>query len=269
MKIKLIGMLSIFVGCISISGFAFAGCPGDWFKSDSIVNYSGSIADKYDIGMTLIFDGDSLNGVYYYDKYLQDIKVKGTFTGPRKFELDASDASGNVTDTFTGTFPEHDNRIGNGGPLECEVMVGQWHRKSDGKDFPFYVIIDDAGVGTLDHRYRNAGAEDDRKIETAAQAFSHAVRDGDKKVVASLIEYPFEFYPDKKKKIKIKTSEQFISRYDDIVTPRVKEEILAAVPHNMFNKYSGIMMGSGVVWFNADGRVISIQDTYPVPPRRH
>lgn len=269
LKYKFNSLLLLCFGFILFANAGYAKCPSSWFSSNWLVDYSGSIANKYDIGMTLVFDGNSLKGVYYYDKYLKNINVSGRFTGNREFELHTYDHAGNMTDTFIGTFPKYDARFGNGSPLECEVMIGQWHRKSDGVSYPFYLSIDNAVAGTLSHRYSGAGAKNDKKIEAAVQAFWYAIKTGNKQEAASFIEYPIAFDRGSEKALYIINKEQFISRYAEIITPRIKSEILYAVPHNMFNNYEGVMLGNGVVWFNADGRVISIQDTYPLKSRRH
>jgi hypothetical protein len=229
---------------------ALAGSPSDESYSD-LAEYSGSISDKYNIGMTLIWANGSshVTGVYFYDRYLKDIKITGTFTAEHTFELDAYDDSGEVTDTFIGSCGQSQ-----GG---CQLLTGKWHKKNSNESLPFTLNIEYAGgTGTLDHRY--AGVNDDRIIENAAQKFWHAIKDDNRQVVASLIQYPFECKTHEQKIIRVHNQQQFLSRYEDIITTDVKLGILTGVPHHMFSNYRGVALSRGVVWLNTNGKVFEI-----------
>ena len=87
--------------------------------------------------------------------------------------------------------------------------------------------------GDINHRYANAGIEDDQIIEEAAKAFWHAVIDGNKEEVANHLDYPIVVVVGgQRKKISNKTS--FIENYEKIFTPDFVQLLEGYVPHNMF-----------------------------------
>jgi hypothetical protein len=89
---------------------------------EELYNYSGTIGDHTPIGMTLIFDGDKIHGVYFYAKWLQDIELRGHFEDARQVTIDEVDEQRNVRATFRGRFVEWDPQ-GRSGLAKMERLL--------------------------------------------------------------------------------------------------------------------------------------------------
>lgn len=221
-------------------------------------NYVGDLSTDLHIKMTLVFNGTELRGRYVYASQLKNIDLKGRIIDGRQFILDELDASGKVTGQFAGKFAEQDLRgLYGDSRLECEVMVGSWQKTGSSQKRPFYLRSIDATAGSLDHRYGPAGAADDGLIDRNAQRFWEAVRRGDKAAVAGLIRYPLRVLSGKQT-ITLRSAADFIKQYEAVMTPSTREAILSDIPRYMFVRDQGIMLANGMVWFGADGKVISL-----------
>jgi hypothetical protein len=65
---------------------------------------SGSIADRYPISMTLTFDGESILGFYFYDKYKTKILLEGQIQGNKIILNESPDYDVNFKMGFIGEF---------------------------------------------------------------------------------------------------------------------------------------------------------------------
>lgn len=234
-------------------------CTSEFARSGFLKNYTGSIHEKYPIGLTLSFAGDALEGVYYYTRHLKDIRIVGAMRNGRDVELNELDSNGKVVAVFKGSFQRWDPRGGFSGNLACEVITGNWQKVGSSEILPFYVRLENSTGGTLTNRYGVAGATDDSLVEKNAQSFWRGVQNEDRKTVAQLIHYPIMVKLDGKYQ-SIKDESELLQYYDKIFSKRYKDAIAKAIPHNMFVKYSGIMLGGGEVWFGADGKVITLHN---------
>lgn len=228
-------------------------------EPNSVWDYDGTIGDGYRVRMSLVIDGEKVNGVYFYASQLRDIAITGTIKNGTDIVLNELDGKGNVTARFEGQFAERDpkGRFG-GGKLECETIVGVWQKMESSKQLPFYVSMEGGGSGSLKNRYALLDA-DDEKIHRSAFKFWDAVKRGDKKTVAAQIVYPIKVQVSGNVK-RLRNSAELIANYDAIFSPQYREEIVNAIPRNMFVNYQGIMLGSGQVWFNPDGKVIALNN---------
>jgi hypothetical protein len=68
------------------------------------------------------------------------------------------------------------------------------------------------------------------------------------KGLAALVAYPASLNVGKSRQ-KIENAGDFTRRYSKIVTPTVREKILAQEPAKLFHRADGVMMGDGEVWF--------------------
>ncbi|NTU52695.1 MAG: hypothetical protein HGA97_03140 [Chlorobiaceae bacterium] len=257
---SVVGMMALLVFASMVTVSASAICRGD---SDTVLlrNYEGTVGDKYPVRMTIIINGDRIEGVYCYASQLRSIGLRGRLIDGRRFEMDESDAGGKVTGHFEGEFTEKDPRGTFGASeLQCEVMTGWWNKDGDPSNkLPFYLTLESQTGGTLEHRYSAAGADHDELIERNAQRFCAAVKQGDRKTVAALITYPVKVHIGKGDR-KMKNAGMLIRNYDALFTLRYVEAITKAIPKFMFVKSEGIMLGSGEVWFGPDGKVIAINN---------
>lgn len=225
-------------------------------------NYDGTIGDGdgYRVRMTLVFYEERVSGSYFYASQLRDIPLQGAIENGADITLDELDAQGKVTARFEGKFAERDPRGKfTSSKLECEVIVGSWQRLGSSSRLPVYFSMNSGTGGTLENRYAVAGASDDALIHQNAYRFWNAVKQGDKKTVASLISYPIKVGLSSGSK-SLRGPSDLIANYDAIFSPRYREAILNALPRNMFARDQGIMLGRGEVWFGPDGKVISLNN---------
>ena len=241
-----------------LSASASAACIKS--ESDWLWNYDGTIGDGYRVRVTLVFRGEQVDGLYFYASQLRDIALRGTIRNGTDIVLDELDNQGNITARFEGKFPEHDprGRFGNS-KLECETIIGFWQKLDSPKRLPVYLSMESGTAGTLTNRYLPAGADDDQLIHRNAYRFWESVKRSDKKAVAALIAYPIKVHLPAGTK-RIRSPAEFVANYEAIFSPQYREAISNALPHNMFVRDQGIMLGGGEVWFGPDGRVIALNN---------
>ncbi len=252
---------ALFFFLLCIRGVSYGRDP----NIEALRNYSGDINEKYKIGMTLIIDGDQVEGVYFYTRYLTDIKISGHIYYGNRIRLAEYDEQDNVRAMFDGEFLAHTdqdprNRFGGRSyDLHREILVGQWKRVDSDHAMPFYL-----GNSSITYRkkgeprYAVAGAVDDELIHKRARRFRNAVRDDDRPTVAESMLYPGALRISDDDIRDINNEREFLEHYDKIFTPAFRQIIGNSVPHNMFVKYSGIMLGNGEVWFDHNGKVFHI-----------
>jgi len=226
-----------------------------------LYTYTGSIDDKYPIGMTLVYNGLEVEGVYFYTRYLVDIKLAGCLESGRLITLRVFDANGNLSEIFHGEFPKVDPRGSycGSGELQRDVILGTWENVKTSQSLPFYVRFAHATGGSLQNRYQIAGALDDEVVEKGAQQFLRAVAADDKARVAGMVGFPIWVNIDGQRR-QLTSPDALIDQYDKVFTPAFKTSLEQAVPHNMFNNWQGIMLRSGEIWFNDYGTVIAINN---------
>jgi hypothetical protein len=132
--------------------------------------------------------------------------------------------------------------------------VGYWSEKGSAQNRPFTLRLSDIIGGDLDHRYVAAGASDDELVERNARRFWDALKRGDRRTVALMINYPINVRMGTTT-MNVRSRKALIDRYDTIFTPEFQASILGSAPLDMFAKDEGVMLGAGQVWFGVDGRV--------------
>lgn len=254
--VRVIAMLFLF--SMSLPGSAAAACIKN--EPDWLNNYDGSIGDRYQIRMTLVISDDKVTGLYFYASQMKDIALKGTITNGTTIVLDEIDTAGRVAARFEGKFLDSDpsSKFGNS-KLECEVIVGTWQRIDSTQSMPVYLSFANSTAGSLTNRYAVAGAEDDNSVNRNVYRFWNAVRQGDKKTVASLVTYPIQVKVAGQAK-QMLGPDVLIAHYDEIFSAKYREVISNASPVNLFVNGQGIMLGNGEVWFDAKGKVIALNN---------
>ena len=225
-------------------------------------NYAGTIGGHVKIGMTLIITNKDVVGTYFYNKWLQDILIKGSIE-QRNIILNEFSKDGNIDGIFKGKFLNHAPEYGNR-QIEYEVFEGVWSRQDGSGAKNFRLVMDSAtyrpkGCG----RYFIAGFSNDKTVEAFVKNFQQAVIAEDKKKVASMVAYPIHVNV-RGKYLTITNKADFVRNHDRIFYKDFLERIKNAVPHNMFAKASGVMFGSkGEIWIgisNEKKRVIAINN---------
>ena len=223
-------------------------------------NYNGEMAGKYRIRMTLVFTGEEVSGVYFYASQLKDIPLRGRMVDATHVRLEELDASGTPVATFEAEFPEQDPDSAFGdSALECEVIRGTWRKAGSDTALPVYLQMEGGTSGSIKHRYAAIGVRDPETLHRNSQAFWLAVKRDDRKTAASLIRYPIRVDTSAGRK-RYTSAEQLLADYELIFTPVFRESIAKGLPRNMFVRDQGAMLGSGQVWFGADGKVTALNN---------
>jgi len=247
----------VFLIAMSLASFDIANAECN-LKEDWLWDYVGDIDGKYQIQATLTREGESIKGVYFYHKYLKDIELSGNMQSANDIHLSELDGSGNESAVFSGEFVTQDPRGKfKSTNLKCEVLIGTWESSKSDIKFPFYLSMSGGVHGKISNRYAVAGATSNDLVHKNAYAFWIAVKENNKEEVAKYISYPIQVNFNKKDHY-IKNAIEFVTNYDSIMPKWKRDAIIKSIPHNMFAKYTGIMLGRGVVWFGPDGKVINI-----------
>lgn len=218
--------------------------------------------------MSLSLRGRSAQGKYFYAGHWRDIRLDGTLQDDGSLLLDEIDATGKVVARFDVNLPEIDPRHRLGNETEpCGTIVGTWGRLADEKRVPVYLAMSGVYEGELSNRYRAAGAQDDSVVDRAAEKFWLAVKDNQREAVASCIRYPIGVTLDGKSR-KIKDRADLLANYGLIFSPGYREAILQGMPHGMFARDTGVMLGDGEVWFDGTGKVIALNNSLAWTPAR-
>jgi hypothetical protein len=89
------------------------------------------------------------------------------------------------------------------------------------------------------------------EVATFLAALKKAVRDKDRRKVAQLVEYPTQTRLDGKGKlVDIHDADEFVAKYDRIMTKRVLDAIRSATPSTVSASWRGVSLARGAVWFN-------------------
>ncbi len=137
------------------TSLAFSGVPITVFdaapKFDE--SYVGSLGGKIRIRAKLSRDGDKLTGVYRYARSKEDLRLAGAVKADGRFELQESNAKGQITGIFRGIF------------LRRSGALGEWSSPDGKHSFHFGLQRGDAypETLTLDFGGRVAPQEDHRE----------------------------------------------------------------------------------------------------------
>jgi hypothetical protein len=237
--------------------------------AESALSYEGSVGNE-GVGMTLYVSkglGDLLapghvSGKYFYKKYLKDIKIDGDTDGKRGVTLYEYDASGKKVAIIRGNLPEKDPEATFGTEkLNGEIFLGTWTPNDGGSSLPVSLRMSGSTVASsTENPYHVAGISDAADFEQKVRRFKRAVINNDRRAVASMMHYPV-VASIKDKPRKILNPAELLNNYDHIFTPKYVGQIKKSVPHNMFARYDGVMLGdSGEVWFDPEGKVKTLNN---------
>ncbi|MBN2005476.1 MAG: hypothetical protein JXA21_19110 [Anaerolineae bacterium] len=218
-------------------------------------NYVGTLGDET-LGMTLIYSSHYISGTYFCRSDLIDYRLDGCLGEGRSIVIQAYDANGAVIANLNAEFAEFDSMDRK---LQRELIVGEWRDMNTSKTISISLKLDNVTSGPLDHRYAGAGAESDQVVEQGAQAFWQAVVQDDRNQVVSVIVFPV-WVTINGERMALATADEFLDHYDEVFTDVFRENIRKAIPHNMFANWQGIMLGNGEIWFDADGKVVVINN---------
>ncbi len=234
-------------------------CTDEIWKPGWSWTYDGTIG-PYRVRFELLETDGNISGYYFYASQLKDIRVTGTITDGKRIDLQELGTGGEPEAELSGEFPEKDPQGRVKGSLTCDIITGTWQKNDGSNKLPLFLRTVGFVPDPHGNRYKVAGANDDEKINRAAERFRKAVIDGDQDVVASMIRYPITVHMDNRT-TKIDNREQMIGNYGAIFTPGYRKAIENSIPRDMFARYDGIMLGErGEVWFDGSGRVVTLNN---------
>ncbi|MDE2006500.1 MAG: hypothetical protein KGI51_08040, partial [Rhodospirillales bacterium] len=134
-------------------------------------------------------------------------------------------------------------------------FFGDWTAAQGGKTLPVRLGPADASFRKLGY-YTSAKA---LRIERAAVALRAAILAGRRAQVARAIRYPV-FVALRGKRTRIASAAALRANYDAIFTPTFVARIRDAIPHMMFLRDQGTMLGNGELWFDDAGKAIAINN---------
>jgi hypothetical protein len=256
----------VLVAALTTGAVSAVGAAGAAARDSSSLeewrDYTGQLDGPLPIRMTLSIRADRhISGSYFYVKPMKDIPVVGEMGVDHSIVLRESAEPGKVTGIFRGKFESREEQ---GERLAYDQIVGCWS-KPDGSA-PRLFRLTQSGDRLRrpgENRYAVAGLADDSAVERFAQHFRAALLSGDRSRVAAAIHLPIIVrvagWP-----IRIRHKEVLLARFDSIFSPGFRQALASAVPHAMFARNAGVMLGEhGEVWIgDRDGtlRVVAINN---------
>jgi hypothetical protein len=222
-----------------------------------LYKFTGHVGEKSAFDMTLRFESTKVEGVYFYHKHMRDIRLSGEIKDQGStLELHEHGEDGNVVAQFKFRIhsPEGKHPGVDGPSFEVEPIEGTWS-KIDGSS-NLKVTLDHTGrcTGELGNLYGNG--EDD-KAHKRMKLFWDSLKNGDKEAVASCISFPIRVSV-KGKKQTLQNKRQLLAAYPDVFDRDFVAAVSGCPPRNLWNNHQGLMLGSGLIWFNSEGAVLAI-----------
>jgi len=205
-----------------------------------LVIYQGTIGER-PVRATFAFDGPKVSGQISAGPEYADVSLRGT----QRNGVLALNAAATDRPALRGTLKG------------CSAISGTWLDPRTGQSHPLRLLEDGEIGGTPTHRYDAAGATSDRIVDMSVRAFRRAVIAQDARTASNFIAYPLRVNSGSKSRM-IPNRATLLAQYDRIFTPGVRAEVERAVPADLFSRDQGVMLGGGIVWFNENGKAISI-----------
>lgn len=172
---------------------------------------------------------------YYYRQHLKDIPLKLKMQQGRNIAFEEYDQGGKLIGTFYLTFAAHDPQNNfKSKNLGAEVLVGTWYSANGTKSYPVYLMLEDAVTGDGKGGRCDLDEKHYQQLQEKIKKFHIAVVHDDTKTLKK----DFNF--------SIPSS------------PSWKKAFAKTVPHDLFCKDDGYMLGDGIVWFGNDGKIIAV-----------
>ena len=246
MRHRLAASLLLLVALFA-SGVARACDPVAAKLTGIVTVYEGRVG-PYPVRVGLQFaPGGAVAGRYGYAGSAGTIRLAGQLAGGQAMTLtEFGGARGAVSGRFAGTLS--DTKAG-----PCAMFAGTWIRASGQKTLPVRLQVSDSSFRNLAY-YTSPKA---LRIERAAVALRAAILAGNRAAVIAAVRYPV-FVAVGHARMHLASPAALRARYDMIFTPGFLARIRGDVPHMMFLRDQGTMLGGGEIWFGDDGRAISI-----------
>ncbi len=228
---------------LGLTGLSIAFSPSAAFAA-ALHDYHGTLG-KVEIGLTIAADPQSMSqplaedGItgahYFYVTQLKDIKLKLISFSGRNITFEEDDTSGKVVATFKLNFAKQDpqHHFQSKDDLQNEVLVGSWIPAS-GQAQDVYLASEDTVTGDADGGRCDLDAAGYAALQARVALFYSLAMKGDGAAL--------------QKEFKTKIPKQ----------SSWHKELAKSNPHDLFCNWQGFMLGRGIVWFNPDGSVLTI-----------
>ncbi len=252
----------------------------DEWTYEAIWNYVGNIEERGEVDMLLSFTkNNEILGFYFDFEQVSEYKVSGCLDA-RAFRIwlfQGDTVEAVIHGEFPATDPTGRNWKTVDGKLYGEVMMGSLLEKSNLSSFPLYLSALMGTPGTMEHRFRIAGVEDDTLILNASRKLLAAIANDDRSQVIQMIQFPVEFRKDNKTTT-ILTPDSFMAQYDEIFDGAFKVRLSKTFPDYMIASTGNFLgtiglsvYGGGGINFDDHGKVTAIYDWIkpaptPTPP---
>ncbi len=208
----------------------------------------------------VIRSDDSIEGVYAYATSTEDIVLKGKIEDHERIVL-TEFLDGQPHATFEGSFPSKRPGWGTSFENNCAFASGAWWLAKGGQQLPFNMTTSGSGPGKLGRLYLVANVEDDEVVNRSAMAFRRAVIAHEPEKVADLARFPLRARVRVGgEEISIKSRAEFLANYDAIFYPEYVALIRADIPRVMMATSQGVAFTHGIVWFDAEGRLVTLNN---------
>lgn len=201
-------------------------------------DYNGTINSNIPIRMSIYPLEKDIVGTYYYEKYGNEIKLKGK-AGEKDIILYEYDETGKITGIFQGIMRTVDK------------IEGTWISADNKTSYPFVLSLEDIIPGAeYGKRYAMVVYnKNDQDVENFVSKIQSYIVNNNKEKLAEEIQYPINVKINNQV-TKIQNKDELIKNYDQIFNLDYKQLIRKAPTKYLFVNYQGIMFAGGNIWIN-------------------
>lgn len=157
-------------------------------------------------------DFQFVDKVYYWDKKIDKVFSEESFINNDHLSIDRSEENKDIFEKYT-----------------IEEKLNELTKKE----------ID----------YTNCGYSNEEVLLRYFKIKDYIINDK-KEELSKFIKYPIVYFPKGSDQMtKIYTCDEFLQKYDELVTSDIKEAVANSAYDELFSNWKGIMIGSGQVWF--------------------
>jgi len=201
--------------------------------------YNGTINNNIPIRMSIYPLEKYMVGTYYYEKYGNEIKLKGK-AGDKNIILYEYDETGKKTGIFKGTMSDTVGKI-----------EGTWISADNKISYPFVLKLE-GGLGGVEYGKKYSllvNNKSDEDVENFVSKIQSYIVNENKEQLAEQINYPINVKINGKT-IKIHNKDELIKNYEKIFDVAYKQKISKAPTKYLLASPQGIMVGLGLIWIN-------------------
>jgi hypothetical protein len=216
---------------------------GDASKIQDIISdqttsvFDGAVGEQ-NIGMAIYRNGSELTAsLFTANEEDPETKLLGTLNrNTSSFLLTSEDGS----ITFEGSLSPDTSK--------GDRLTGLFKNTKDQSETEFHLTLSHSVGSPLEGRYPLVDA-DAADVENFGKQIKLNIMEDKRQEFADLINYPINVTINNKK-ISINSSEEFIQRYNDIITSDFKNKLSNSYTKYLFSNSMGVMLGDGEIWFD-------------------